>query len=61
MKKTETKEDDSNPFVSDSNLFERRNSKSALQERRAFLSMFQTFLASSISNKNEDKVQNLIK
>ena len=43
MKKTKTGKGDSNPFVSDLNPFERRNSKSALRERRAFLSMFQTF------------------
>ena len=30
VKKTETREGDSNPFVSDSNPFERRNSRSIL-------------------------------
>ena len=61
VKKTETGEGDSNHFIKDSNPFERRNFRSALRERRAFLSMFRNFLASSISNKNEDKVQNLLR
>ena len=43
VKKTKTGEGNLNPFIEDSNPFERRNFRSALRERRAFLSMFQNF------------------
>ena len=61
VKKTEIGEGDSNHFVEDSNHFQTRNSRSTFRQRKAFLSMFGHFLASSISDKNEDKIQNLLK
>ena len=60
VKKIEKGEKDSNPFVEDSNLqgkISNKNSKSTLQQRRTFLSMFQTFSGLIYFDKNEDKVQ----
>ena len=59
VKKTETREGYLNHFVEDSNHFQTRNSRSALRKKGYFCPCFGYFLASSISDKNEDMVQNL--
>ena len=61
VKKIEIGEGDSNPFIEDSNPFEKRNARSALREKRAFLSMFRTFFGFIYFYKNNDKVQNLLR
>ena len=59
MKKIETGEGDSNPFVEDSNPFETRNPNLHSDKEGHFCPCFRYFLTWSISDKNKDKVQNL--
>ena len=61
MKKIEKWEKDSNPFVEDSNPFQTKTQNLHSKKKWHFYPCFEHFLASSISDKNEDKVQNLLK
>ena len=58
MIKTETREKDLNPFVEDPNPFQTKNLY-LHSEKGHFCLWSEHFMAWSISDKNEDKVQNL--
>ena len=61
VKKTEKREKDSNPFVEDSNLFQTETSDLHSDKEMHFCPCFKIFLAWTISEKNENKVKNLLR
>ena len=60
VKKIEKGEKDSNPFFEDSNPFQIETPDLDFAKEWHFCPCFGHFMASSISDKNEDKVQNLL-
>ena len=61
MKKTETGEGDLNPFVSDSIPLKEETLDLHSEKEGNFCPCSEHFLALSISDKNEDKVQKLLR